>query len=101
MSFEHRHLSLLYLQMTPVLFAAVDSPVESLDSAKFCDKSNFFCRRRGINQQNKNSNTDRIMKTMMQPLRIPHQIITGKPRNCFGESVSIGGHIRAVNVTDH
>lgn len=92
---------LIYLQITPVLLAAVDSPVESLDSAKFCDKSNFFWRRRGNSQQNKNITTDNIMKTMTQPLKIPHQTITGKPRNCFGEPDSMGGHIRAVNVTDH
>lgn len=91
----------LYLQITPVLLAAVDSPVESLDSAKFCDKSNFFWRRRGSSQQNRNTNIDSMMQTMTQPLKMPHQTITGKPRNCFGEPDSTGGHIRAVNVTDH
>lgn len=77
-----------------------DNPVLSRVTASFCDKSNFFWRRRGKNQQNKN-----VKKMIIrQPLKMPHQTISGKlrkPRNRFGESDSMGGHIRAVNVTDH
>lgn len=39
--------------------------------------------------------------TMRHPLKMPHQTISGKPRNRFGEPDSMGGHIRAFNVTDH
>lgn len=77
--------------MTPVLLA-VDKPVESRVTS-----SSFFCRRRGKIQQNKNVKKTKIANTMTQPLKIPHQIISGKPKN----PDSIGGHICAVNVTDH
>lgn len=88
------------LQMTLVLFPD-GSPLESLVATELCERSNFFFRRRGNSQQNKNDKKNSIKKTMRQPLKIPHQTTTGKPRNCFGEPDSIGGHIRAVNVTDH
>lgn len=38
---------------------------------------------------------------MRHPIEIPHHILAGRPRKFFGESASIGGHIRAFNVTDH
>lgn len=58
---------------------------------------NIF-RRFGRNQQHKN-NEARINTIMMKPI-IMLQITTGKPQIMFGEPASIGGHIRAVNVTD-
>lgn len=86
--------------MTPVLFVD-DKPVESRVTTEFCDRSNFFCRRRGKNQQNKNDKNTSMKNTMRHPLKMPHQTISGKPRNRFGEPDSMGGHIRAFNVTDH
>lgn len=91
---------IVYLQMTPVLLP-VDNPVESLVTAEFCKRFIFFFRRRGKIQQNKNVKMHSIRRTMRHPLKIPHQTITGRPRNCFGVPVSIGGHIRADSVTDH
>lgn len=86
--------------MTPVLLAD-DKTVEALVATEFCERSNFFCRRRGKSQQNMNDRKNNMKKTMRHPLKIPHQTITGRPRNCFGEPDSMDGHIRAVNVTDH
>lgn len=91
---------IVYSQMTPVLLP-VDNPVESLVTAEFCNRFIFFFRRRGKIQQNKNVKMHSIRRTMRHPLKIPHQTITGRPRNCFGVPVSMGGHIRADSVTDH
>lgn len=56
----------------------------------------FLCL--GSSQQHKN-NEARIKMITMNPIIIL-QITTGKPQMIFGEPASIGGHIRAVNVTD-
>lgn len=36
---------------------------------------------------------------MIHPIST-HQIMAGRPQNILGEPASMGGHIRAVNVTD-
>lgn len=52
----------------------------------------------GSSQQHKN-NEARINMITTKPIIIL-QITTGSPQMIFGEPASIGGHIRAVNVTD-
>lgn len=61
---------------------------------------NTFCRRRGNSQQHKNIDVNVKIIIIRQPVRMPHQIIVGMPRNVVGVPASTGGHIRAVSVTD-
>lgn len=56
-------------------------------------------RRFGNSQQHRNNATStRTMRTM-HPI-IMHQTMAGNPQNILGEPASMGGHIRAVKVTD-
>lgn len=56
-------------------------------------------RRRGVSQKHSSSASSISTTSSRQPSRM-HQTTTGRPQTIFGEPASIGGHIRAVSVTD-